>query len=399
MLKISGRKSSAVFAVCYMAYTLVYMLRINLSVAGPVLQQSGLIGSVQFGLLGSAFSVIYASGRLINGSLSDRIPPEIMIGIGLPLAGAGNIIFAISISYAAMFFAWVLNAIGQSMLWSSLLHVMRCTYEPAKAKKASAMLVTSICTGNLAAIYLSSLLIRTLGVRFAFTVPAIISLVTAAVSYFVIKPVTAQSFKPDKSVSHAGKSLLQQLKADSTLRGMLVLACGHGVIKENIIFWMTVIVMARYGLDIKASAMYVLLVPLIGLAGRLLFNPVFKLCNYNEEKLSSVAFTVSLAVSAVLCIGSIGPALSIFCMGSLYAALSMCNTALISIFPARYAQQGMMAGISGLFDFTSYLGTALGSFVYGAAAVYFGYNFIFISWAVICLLSVVLIAYIRAKQR
>lgn len=374
------------------------MLRVNLSVAGPALQESRLLTSVQFGLLGSVFSVVYASGRLINGSLGDRISPEVMICSGLPLAALGNLIFAFSNSYLLMFLAWIVNAIGQSMLWSSLLHVMRCNYEPAKAKKASALLVTSICTGNLAAIYLSALFIRTVGIRYVFLAPAVISLIIAAAAYFLIKPVTAENFTPNTVKSIAGKGMFSLLRKDAPLRGMLYLAAGQGIIKENIIFWMTVIVMARYGLDIKASAMYVLLVPLIGLAGRLLFNPVFKLCNNNEEKLCSFGLIISLAVSAVLCINKIGPALTIFCMGTLYAALSMCNTAIISIFPGRYAQQGLMAGISGLFDFISYLGTALGSFVYGAAVVYFGYNFIFISWALLCLLSIALLAYIRTKQ-
>ena len=40
--------------------------------AGPELISGGVLDTVQLGLLGSVFSTVFASGRLINGGLSDK---------------------------------------------------------------------------------------------------------------------------------------------------------------------------------------------------------------------------------------------------------------------------------------------------------------------------------------
>ena len=80
-----------IFFIVYLAYTSIYIARINLSVASPGLISEGIIDTVQIGLLGSIFSTVYAVGRLINGGISDRTPPWIMLTAGLCVAGLSNI--------------------------------------------------------------------------------------------------------------------------------------------------------------------------------------------------------------------------------------------------------------------------------------------------------------------
>ena len=76
-------KNGFFFPLCYVAYMSIYIARLNLSTASPGLIQLGILDSAQIGLLGSTFSVVYASGRLINGILSDSRPPWVMISSGL----------------------------------------------------------------------------------------------------------------------------------------------------------------------------------------------------------------------------------------------------------------------------------------------------------------------------
>ena len=69
------------FALCYFFYTSIYLSRINLSMASPALLADGVLTEVELGFIGSAFSVIYAIGRLCNGVLGDRLAPWVN-GIG-----------------------------------------------------------------------------------------------------------------------------------------------------------------------------------------------------------------------------------------------------------------------------------------------------------------------------
>ena len=50
-----------------MAYSAIYIARLNLSVATPVLQELNLISKAQIGLMGSLFFVTYAVVHLKNG--------------------------------------------------------------------------------------------------------------------------------------------------------------------------------------------------------------------------------------------------------------------------------------------------------------------------------------------
>jgi sugar phosphate permease len=80
-------KSTIIFIICYLAYTLIYVARLNLSMASPGLINSQVIYTAQVGMLSSNFTVIYAFSRLLNGGLSDKLPPCVMISSGLVIAG------------------------------------------------------------------------------------------------------------------------------------------------------------------------------------------------------------------------------------------------------------------------------------------------------------------------
>ena len=93
-MKISNRVRSAVCVLLYISYTAIYMARLNLSMSSDALTGAGILTDVEYGILGGAFLVVYALGRLFNGWLSDRLPPRTMICAGLLLSGAANIVFS-----------------------------------------------------------------------------------------------------------------------------------------------------------------------------------------------------------------------------------------------------------------------------------------------------------------
>lgn len=64
------KRNVIIFTVCYLAYTIIYISRLNLSMAAPELRQLQVLDEVQYGLLGSVFSVIYACGRLLAASIA-----------------------------------------------------------------------------------------------------------------------------------------------------------------------------------------------------------------------------------------------------------------------------------------------------------------------------------------
>ena len=176
-------QKTRIFVVCYFAYLFIYVARLNLSMAAPGLKELQILSMEQIGLLGSAFSVIYACGRLTSGILSDRIAPWKMISAGLVLCGISNLCFGFFPPFAAILLLWGVNALAQSMLWGSVLRILSAIYPASEAKKKASYMATTAAAGNLVGILLNSALINRFGLAWAFVIPGGITLV---VSLFVI---------------------------------------------------------------------------------------------------------------------------------------------------------------------------------------------------------------------
>ena len=377
-------KRFLVFAVCYLSYMAIYAARINLSTSAPELKQLSILTSAQLGMLGSAFSIVYATGRLINGALSDRIRPSIMIVTSLLITGCCNILFPLQQSFAGLLLFWIINAYGQSMLWSSLLCVMSAVYEKDAVKKASSYLVTSVASGNIAAILLTLFLISRYNVKWAFIIPGLISIVLGGLCLYVIGKVdTSQKALPIQSK----KAVINKGERSGLIAALIPTLC-HGAVKDNVTLWMSVIAVELCGIELADSARFVLLIPVIGLLGRILYPFFYSLCKNREHILSCGAFFACIPASAILLLFARKPLPAMLALGTIYAASSMINTSMVSIYPARFAACGHLASVSGLMDFATYLGAGLGSLIYGVLVERHGYVPMFTSWILISMISI-----------
>jgi hypothetical protein len=90
------RKPEPYWFVCILSwfvYALVYLGRINFSIALPYLQQEYAYTKTSLGLIASGFFISYAAGQFINGILGDRFNPRHFIAAGLLASGLQNIGF------------------------------------------------------------------------------------------------------------------------------------------------------------------------------------------------------------------------------------------------------------------------------------------------------------------
>lgn len=384
------RNKGMIFAVCYISYTLIYVARLNLSMAASTLKNKGVLSSAQIGLLGSVFFVVYAVGRLINGALSERFPARNMIAGGLLLGALANIFFGFLPPFAALTVLWGVNAYAQSMLWSSVLKTVGAVYGESRAQKMSAYMVTSVATGNIAGIIIAMLLIRFFGAAAAFILPGALLAVSAAAAFFIIG-------KPDKCAK--GTFSGTQALKNKEVRFMALPAVFHGVMKDNISLWMAVYVTDKFGINIEKFAFYLLLIPIAGLAGRFLYPPIYKLLNYNENSVSLIGFLLCALLSVLLIFAAVSPVAAVLYLGGIYISVSLINTSVLTVFPMRFYSEGMSGTISGLMDFSTYSGAGIGSAVYGGAISVFGYSAMFLSWFCISAVSVLALMLYKRKAK
>ncbi len=374
-------KKMYLFIIAYLSYVSIYIARVNLSMASPGLIEGFILDNAELGIMAGLFSVVYAFGRLVNGSLSDKCSPWIMISAGLLFSGLANIGCSFFPPFIGMCVLWTANAFAQSMLWSSVLCVVASIYDEKKAKKMTSYMVTSVATGNIVAILLTTFIIEKIGLGFAFLVPGVITLVMAGFVAFNMRKIKAPGAKSDNHIP------IYRLFSDKGVRKIIFPAFFHGVVKENITVWMTVYFVAKFSVNLEDSAMFVLFIPVVGLVGRMIYPFVYNLLKENEHTVSNVAFAVCAAASFVLSLGMKAPIVAAISMSIIYAAVSVINTSILSIFPLRYAQTGNVASISGVMDLATYGGGGIGSLIYGFVIKSYGYTPMFVSWIVISLIS------------
>ena len=378
------KQTSRIFLVCYFAYLFIYVARLNLSMAAPGLKEASILSMEQIGMLGSMFSVIYACGRLLSGVLSDRYPPWKMISLGLVLCGISNICFGLFPPFGAILLLWGVNAFAQSMLWGSILRILSAIYPESIAKKRASYMATTVAAGNLVGILLNTGLINRYGTAWAFLVPGGITLTMSllvALNTHPVRPPVVQS-------SNRGFSLLLKKRE---VQKMLLPALIHGVLKDNISLWMTVYIMDSFGVDLQQSSGYVLLIPTVGFFARILAPELYRMVKERDKPLLMWGFAFSVGGALMLVFCAYSAWLAIACLSLIYTAVSVMNGCFLSFFPMRFAKEGYVASVSGIMDFATYLGTGISSIFYGMMIERFGYGAMFLSWAVLCSLGLLLL--------
>ena len=246
------------FLLCYAAYTAIYLARLNLSMASPVLKSDGTLTAAQIGLLGGIFSAVYAVGRQLNGARCDHVPPVRMIAGGLALASGANLLFGAFPPFAALAALWAVNALAQSMLWSAILRVIAALYAPDDAQRKASLMITSVAVGNVAGIAVNTALLRG-SASAAFRVPGGVLALLCGGALMLLRGIGSES------AGAAGRLSIRTLAAPlhrPAVRRMLLPALLHGVMKDNISLWMTVYLTDRFAMQLTQSAGYVLLIPL-----------------------------------------------------------------------------------------------------------------------------------------
>ena len=380
-------KFGIIFAISYLAYASIYIARMNISVASPMLISMGIVNKSQIGLIGSVFCFIYAIGKLPSGYLGDRISSKVMIISGLAIAGLSNIFIGFIQAFWAILIFWGINGLGQSIIWGPMLRSLTNQVEKERMTLFSALLVSSVATGSVFGILISSQVIPAFGIMSSFFIPGGITLLIAIVFAILFR---------EKAAGHTEQRApmrIRDLIKRKDFQLMILPAMSHGIIKDNINLWIVVYYVDTFGINVAAMAGLVFFIPLVGFGGRMLFPLLFKLCGKNENKVSIVAFGCCILLVIPLCINGITPIVAAVCLGVISAMISIVNTSVLSAFPGRFVSTGNVSFMAGTMDFLTYGGAGISSVIYGTLITCFGYVSMFISWGVLSAASIILLVY------
>src|SRR4051794_5110426 len=120
---------SVVIWTLWLTYGAFYFCRTNISAAVP-----GLKGSVEAGGLGlsaaevgwilASLKIAYGVGQFVNGQLSERISPRVMLTLGMFGSAALNVLFGLGNGFYFLLFVWASNGFCQSLGWTPCIRVV-----------------------------------------------------------------------------------------------------------------------------------------------------------------------------------------------------------------------------------------------------------------------------------
>ena len=182
----------------------------------------------------------------------------------------------------------------------------------------------------------------------------------------------------------------------------MVLVCMfHGLIKEGVAYWTPMLVNS---MDIALTwSPYLLasILPSANLIGILLSRSLLQKSKSSPYHILVILAGYIALVSSAMLIRSEG----LFVIGMMALVSGLCyanNTILMSFLPMQYTEKNMVASIIGMFDFASYVGAAISTYVLGKVLSSLGFAplpGIWLGAAVLEVLIAVLVIRLRAADK
>lgn len=172
-----------IFAVTWLAYFGMYFCRKNFSVVMPIMSRELHTSKEEFAFVITVYSIMYMIGQFLNGYLSDRHGPRLIVGIGLLLSVIANLTMGWMGTIGSFVFLMGLNGFGQSTGWSGLVKNLTPWFRKKERGVMMSFWTTCYVIGGMAATAFATWwltnqnFLTDLSWRRAFLAPAILLLI------------------------------------------------------------------------------------------------------------------------------------------------------------------------------------------------------------------------------
>ena len=187
---------SAVIWTLWLTYGAFYFCRTNISSAAAGMKSAvadgglGLSGE-EVGWILASLKIAYGVGQLLNGQLSERISPRVMLAIGMFGSAALNVLFGLSAGFWFLLFVWATNGFCQSLGWTPCVRVAANWVPVERRGHAIGIIGTGYQITLGLTYFIASQAAQHLGWRGALYVPAILLAATGVVMLVFLREMPA----------------------------------------------------------------------------------------------------------------------------------------------------------------------------------------------------------------
>ena len=384
---------------CFAAYTAAYVSRCNLSPSLDAIAASFGVSAAQAGLLPTCFAVPYAAGQVVSGLLADRYPAPRLMLIGLLGSALVNVLFSFCPYFPLLVALWFVNGLLQSMVWTPIMRILAVRFRDSVRDHAAFFMSLTLIFGYLFAWALSGLLTSLLSWRAAFLVSGLVTAAVALPSVLSMRGLASGTQARSGDTPPAARAPIRRLLLGTNLILLLFCCFANGYVRDSITYWAAKLLMDTQGIDLGSAVGIILIIPCVNFLGIRMGQHAYRRTGNNLYLSSGILFAVCTVLCAALpaARGSFAGCVAILVLIS--AMAYGLNPLLTTLMPMLYSRLNRVALAAGMLDAMIYVGSAFSGFFAGLLSDRFGWDAVFVSWAVLSLAGTLALAAARRAAR
>ena len=395
------------FFLCWFAYFMSYIGRLNYSSAMPEMLRLSVLDKSQAGFISMSYFFAYGIGQLINGFLGDKMHPRKMIFTGLFLAGVMNIVMGFLNNFGTMAVFWCTNGFLQSMIWPPILRIFAEMLNEETRVRYSIHITSTMALGTLTSYVLSAIMLELFGWRAAFFAAAIVMCGVAVV--FQIRFRVVEQYASEHGEPHGderGKDgeetsvPFSKVLIGSGLFMILIPVIVHGVLKDGVTSWVPTYIQEIFHTSSSFSILITTVLPIVNLTGAYAAQFMYQKF-FRKQEIRTVAFFFVIATGALLGLwkfGDVSVVVTVVLLGIITASMMAVNTLVVNLLPLHFVKMGRAATVSGFLNSMAYLGTAISTFTIGIMVESSGWNRTIFGWFIMTAAAMVICFLLYKKK-
>ncbi|MBC8356660.1 MAG: MFS transporter [Planctomycetes bacterium] len=388
----------------WFTYGAFYFCRANISAAVPglkaPLEDGGLgLGADTIGWILGSLKIAYALGQLINGQLSEQLPPRKMLGIGMLGSAALCACFGAGTAAYFLLFVWAMNGYSQSLGWTPCVRVIANWIPVLRRGKVIGIVGTGYQVTAALSVILAGYSAQLLGWRGAMFVPAGVLAACSMVMLAFLKEhpddvaaakAVSTNVSGDDKLSFAETAYLTVTNPTLWMLGIslgMLNACRYGYADWGLAHLSDV---QETGLG--KSALKIAVLPVGAVAG--VFLSGWATDRFFGSRRAPVICVLLTLLGVLTLFYDLMVRTSVIGTVILLALIGFCTfgpqVLLVGTAPADLARKGTSAAAAGFVNFMGYIGAALfGDVLTGHLYEYYGWEFAIYAWAACAFLAAI----------
>ena len=389
----SGRK---IFAICWVSYVAAYLCRVNFSSAMLKFEADMGVQPVMLGLSGGVFFTVYAAGQLINGFIGDKVAPHKFLIVASLGTFAVNAVIAFQNNFYIVICCWAFNGYFQSMFWGPMTRLLSRHFSEDKRANVSAGMQSTVFAGYVLSWVALGRALLSQSWRWYFIIPsAVMACISAVWIYISAKAKNKAEYRmPSQKISESIKAVRGE-----KITPLVLLCVCLGLVKDSLAFWMPVILVKAFQIEIEDSFLPIFLVTLANLAGIMISRSLAIKYMHKTGVILKMLFGLVIAGSAIIFASSrLSPLVAVAGVAAVSAACNGLSVILLSFIPLSFTDKGIVSSIVGVLDFSSYAGAAISSFALGLLFVGMNWDIVPVIWIAVGIIAFALCGMIKARN-